>query len=142
MSRSNGNGSTWPPKKGFITVAVPAGKFSPKCPLEYNASDRFAFYTRTWQKTHSISCTPQGVKLTGAAVPTAQVTTPPETLPTSLLEALEAEAKADQWDVNSLHVIDNGRALAAAILRGDAKAVSNGSFKNTKGSFLLQSKGS
>jgi hypothetical protein len=90
----------------------------------------------------TISCTSQGVKLTGAAVPTAQVTTPPETLPTSLLEALEAEAKADQWDVNSLHVIDNGRALAAAILRGDAKAVSNGSFKNTKGSFLLQSKGS
>jgi hypothetical protein len=35
--------------------------------------------------------------------------------------------------VDGIHVVDNGRSFAAAILRGEAKAVSDGSFKDSMG---------
>ena len=52
---------------------------------------------------------------------------------TTLLEALAVVEASDQWAVDSTHVKDDGLAFAAAIRRGDAKAVSDGSFKNAKG---------
>ncbi len=50
-----------------------------------------------------------------------------------LLEALALEKQADKWAVDTVHDRDNGTAFAAAILRGEAKAVSDGSFKNEQG---------
>jgi ribonuclease HI len=49
------------------------------------------------------------------------------------VEALEREKPLDKWAIDTLHERDNGTALAAAILRGEAKAVSDGSFKNAQG---------
>jgi hypothetical protein len=51
--------------------------------------------------------------------------------------------KLDKWSVQSADVVDNGRVIAAAIIRGSARAVSDGSFKNAMGtsaSILVHSK--
>lgn len=42
----------------------------------------------------------------------------------------------DQWAVESLDCKDNGRSFAATIIKGTAKAVSNGSFKNSIGTLV------
>ena len=53
--------------------------------------------------------------------------------PATILEALDQRDVHDKWAVQSVDTVDNGRSLAASILRGEARAVSDGSVKNNIG---------
>jgi hypothetical protein len=54
-------------------------------------------------------------------------------------EALASVAEADKWAIELSHIKDNGNSLAAAILRGNARAVSDGSLKKFYGNLLVNS---
>jgi hypothetical protein len=67
----------------------------------------------------------------------------PETTPCSVRAALNLRKKLDKWYVQSADVVDNGHSIAAAIIQGSARAVSDRSFKNameTSASILFHSK--
>ena len=81
----------------------------------------------------TISSGPNGVKITGTCAVTPCTETPPASTLESIEEALDAVAQADRWAIASIDIKDNGRSLAAAILQGKARAVSDGSFKNAMG---------
>jgi hypothetical protein len=90
----------------------------------------------------TISRLQNGVKITGtppappAPPPPPALPETPPVLPETVDSTLAKVTAADKWAVDSVHVIDNGRSLAAAIMRGDARAVSDGSFKNAMGTSL------
>jgi hypothetical protein len=76
---------------------------------------------------------PTGIKITGTCMAPTPLARPTEAPPATMEEALASVAEADKWAIESSHITDNGNSLAAAILRGDARAVSDGSFKNSMG---------
>jgi hypothetical protein len=57
----------------------------------------------------------------------------PTSQPDRLADLLTTAPPLDCWAAGLIHVVDNGRLFAAAILRGEARAVSDGSFKNEMG---------
>ena len=81
----------------------------------------------------SIVRTSTGVRITG--INEVPPSAPPITAvpPATILEALDQRDVYDKWAVQSVDSVDNGRSLAASILRGDARAVSDGSYKNNMG---------
>jgi hypothetical protein len=81
----------------------------------------------------TISRTRDGVRITGVNPLTPGGTNQAETTPCSIRAALDLRKKLDKWSVQSADVVDNGRSIAAAIIRGSARAVSDGSFKNVIG---------
>jgi hypothetical protein len=91
----------------------------------------------------TISRTRDGVRIKGVAPLSPGVTNQPETTPCFIRAALDLLKKLDKWSVQSADVVDNGRSIAAAIIRGSTRAVSDGSFKNAMGtsaSILFHSK--
>ena len=83
----------------------------------------------------TVSSSPTVIKITGtcAVTPATGMLPVPVPIQESLEEALDATDTADRWAVESVSIKDNGRSLAAAILQGKARAVSDGSFKNAMG---------
>ena len=81
----------------------------------------------------SISRTSDGVRITGVDILPPGVPPPSEIPSRSILGALDQRTELDKWSVESVDVVDNGRSFAAAIIRGTARAVSDGSFKNEMG---------
>jgi hypothetical protein len=81
----------------------------------------------------SIVRTSTGVRITG--INEVPPLAPPITAlpPATILEALDQRDVHDKWAVQSVDTVDNGRSLAASILHGEARAVSDGSFKNNMG---------
>ena len=71
------------------------------------------------------------------AAPDEAEAQPPPLSPTSLAEALQALPSTDQWANQNVTADDDGAAVAGAILRGSAIAVSDGSFKNRFGTASL-----
>jgi hypothetical protein len=53
--------------------------------------------------------------------------------PTSLSDALDQHVQADKWAVDKIDCGDGGRNVALAIINGTAKAISDGSFKDSMG---------
>jgi hypothetical protein len=92
----------------------------------------------------TISRTRDGVRITGVNPLSPGVTNQAETTPCSIHAALDLRKKLDKWSVQSADVVvDNGRSIAAAIIRGSARAVCDGSFKSsmaTSASILFHSK--
>ena len=81
----------------------------------------------------SVSRTRAGIRLTGLNLSPPTASVPQGPTPTTILDALNNCPDLDKWAVQSVDVVDNGRSIAAAIIRGDARAVSDGSFKNEMG---------
>jgi hypothetical protein len=53
--------------------------------------------------------------------------------PTSLEEALQLRHRGDRWAVETVDNDDNGKSVARAIMKGSARAISDGSFKDSMG---------
>jgi hypothetical protein len=71
------------------------------------------------------------------------VTNQADTTPGSFRAALDLRKTLDKWSVQSVDIVDNGRSIAAAIIRSSVRAVSDGSLKNAMGtsaSILFHSK--
>jgi hypothetical protein len=64
----------------------------------------------------SISRTRDGVGITGVSPLSPGVTHQPETIPCSILEALDLRKELDKWSVQSADVVDNCRSIAAVII--------------------------
>ena len=81
----------------------------------------------------SIVRTRTGVCITG--INEVPPTSPPVLAlhPATIQEALDQRDVQDTWPVLSVDSADNDRSFAASIIRGDARAVSDGSFKNKMG---------
>jgi hypothetical protein len=91
----------------------------------------------------TISRTRDGVPIKGVNPLSPGVINQAETTLCSIRAALDLRKKLDKWSVQSADVGDNGRSIAAAIIQGSARAVSDGSFKNAMGtpaSILFHSK--
>ena len=81
----------------------------------------------------SVSRTPLCVRVTGLNLSPALASTALTENQPTILGALDQRPLQDKWSVQSSDIVDNGSFIAAAIIRGDARAVSDGSFKNEMG---------
>jgi hypothetical protein len=91
----------------------------------------------------SISPTSDGVRITGVSILPPGVTPQSESTSCSILGALDQRKELDKWSVQSVNVVDDGCPIAAAIIQGSARAVSDRSFKNeteTPASILFHTK--
>ena len=73
------------------------------------------------------------VRLTGIGEVDDDTQPDAEEHPTTIVDALLQQPEADQWAVESLDCTDNGMSMAEAIIRGTARSVSDGSFKDEIG---------
>ncbi len=71
------------------------------------------------------------IQITGIGAFAEPVPTPDH--PTTLEEALQLRHRGDRWAVDTLDNEDNGKAVARAIMKGSARAISDGSFKDEMG---------
>jgi hypothetical protein len=82
----------------------------------------------------STSCSLTYIRLTGTNESQVRALPPTgETHPCTVLGVLDQRQEQDKWPVQLVDVVDNGLSIAAAIICGDARAVSDGSFKNEMG---------